>query len=172
MTKTAKKAAREILKRFGGAFPVDVQAIVEAHNVRLNTSPLEDLVLGWLLLENDRAIIRVNKNLSSDLQRFSIAHSLGHFVLHHDQPKIKIFVETTAPVKESSRFMTGSKRQEHMADVFASELLMPEGELKKETGGRPVSPTDVKIVRRLAARFGVSKQAITMRLLNLGLIKV
>jgi Zn-dependent peptidase ImmA (M78 family) len=172
MAKTAKKAAREILKQFGSAFPVDVRAIVEAHNVRLNTSPLEDLVLGWLLLEDGKAIIRVNKNLPPDRQRFSIAHSLGHFVLHQDRPKLKLFVETAAPVKESSRFMTGSKRQEHMADVFASELLMPEGELRKEIGRRQVSPTDVKAVSRLATKFGVSKQVLTMRLMNLGLIRV
>lgn len=172
MARTPKRAAREILKQFGNTFPVDVQAIVEAHRVKLISAPLEEPVSSWLFQESGRAIIRVNKNLRPERRRFSIAHSFGHFILHRGTPEFKIFVEATEPVKESGRSMTGSRLQEEMADDFASELLMPEGVLKEEIRGFHVSAHDAKTVRRLATKFGVSEQMLTMRLAKLGLIRV
>ncbi len=60
------------------------------------------------------AIIIVNKNFSNDRKRFTIAHELGHILLHN---------ENNFPIS-----LYRDKEKE--ANEFASELLMPENEIK------------------------------------------
>ena len=59
--------------------------------------------------------------------------------------------------------------QEIAANAFAAELLMPEDAVREYVGDRLVDVYDDATIRRLAARFGMSVQAITIRLIRLGL---
>src|SRR5690606_5820245 len=56
-------------------------------------------------------VIIVNKNYSNDRKRFTIAHELGHLLMHDDK---------NFPISE---FRT-DKIKENEANVFASEFLM------------------------------------------------
>ncbi|MNT04952.1 hypothetical protein D3C72_1395530 [compost metagenome] len=59
-------------------------------------------------------VIVVNKNFSNDRKRFTLAHELGHLLLHN---------ESYYPV-------SNYRDKENEANVFASEFLMPELQIK------------------------------------------
>lgn len=84
--------------------------------------------------------------------RFTIAHELGHYFLHSQQGKIPIIANRH-----------GSNRVEWEANWFAAAFLMPKTEFRKlfNQGYSPL---------RLAAHFGVSEAAASIRSksLNLG----
>ena len=86
-------------------------------------------------------------------RRFTIAHEIGHFVLHPQR---------LAP-ERGGAVNAAWQGQEREADQFAAELLMPEHLVREavvEHGGD---------VTRLADRFDVSRQAMQTRLRVLGL---
>jgi len=63
---------------------------------------------------------------------------------------------------------TRQSAQEIEANAFAAELLMPEKLLTEMIHSKPFDAFDEGAVRRLAAQFGVSAQALTIRLTKLG----
>lgn len=59
-------------------------------------------------------IIIINKNMSNDRKRFTLAHELGHLVMHN---------ENEFPISED-------RNKEREANRFASQFLMPEKHIK------------------------------------------
>jgi hypothetical protein len=97
--------------------------------------------------------IVVHHGRSERRRRFTIAHELGHFVLHPHR---------LAP-QRGGGVNTAWQAQEREADQFAAELLMPEALVRQavlEYGPEP---------DRLADRFQVSRQAMQTRLRWLGI---
>lgn len=90
----------------------------------------------------DHAVILLNSVLPTDRKRFTIAHELGHLVLH--RPYIDEDVEA-------------------QANAFAAELLMPAHVIRPELTGLTLR----KLVD-LKAQWGVSIQAIMERASTLG----
>lgn len=80
------------------------------------------------------------------LKNFTIAHELGHWVLHKDLPK-------------SER----SPKNEREADLFATYLLMPEKFVREEFA-KIIPPFVWKKSYELADKFRVSKKAMKIRL--------
>ncbi|GAB3448240.1 helix-turn-helix domain-containing protein [Actinophytocola sediminis] len=78
-------------------------------------------------------------------RRFSVAHELGHLLLHPD------------PVP-------GSGKHEREANTFAAELLMPAGEI----ADRLPRPADVAALKNVADGYGVSVTALAYRGKDLG----
>ena len=101
-------------------------------------------------------------------QRFSIAHELGHYLPHREDGTV--FVDRSSVFFRDRASSSGIRCQEVDANAFAAELLMPEGDLEAQLNGRPIDAFDEVSVRRLAARFGVSAQALTIRLTRLDLV--
>jgi Zn-dependent peptidase ImmA (M78 family)/transcriptional regulator with XRE-family HTH domain len=78
-------------------------------------------------------------------QRFSVAHELGHLLLH-PQPE------------------PGSQQNEREANVFAAEFLMPAAEIRDQLP----SAADIPALKVLADRYGVSTSALAYRGKQLG----
>jgi Zn-dependent peptidase ImmA (M78 family)/transcriptional regulator with XRE-family HTH domain len=78
-------------------------------------------------------------------QRFSVAHELGHLLLHPEP----------AP---------GSRVHEREANTFAAELLMPATEI----GDRLPTPVDITALKEIADGYGVSVAALAYRGKDLG----
>lgn len=78
-------------------------------------------------------------------QRFSVAHELGHLLLHPDP----------AP---------GDGRHEREANTFAAELLMPAAEIRD----RLPTPADITDLKDTADGYGVSVAALAYRGKDLG----
>lgn len=86
-------------------------------------------------------------------RRFTIAHEIGHFVLHPGCVR----PERGGLVNEAIR------AREREADAFAAELLMPAHLVRQAVGEQGADPV------RLADRFQVSAKAMHVRLQRLRL---
>ncbi|WAS96392.1 ImmA/IrrE family metallo-endopeptidase [Nannocystis punicea] len=115
--------------------------------------------------------ILVNEKDHPIRQRFTIAHELGHALLHlQDQEE---FVDRDSNFFRSSPYSneaewTLERRREFEANVFASELLMP-SVLVKELWYR--LPREERVVKNMAVILGVSEEAIGYKLADLRLFE-
>ena len=114
-------------------------------------------------------LIAVEESHHEHRQRFSIAHELGHYVLHTCAKEDQDFFTCTPEDMEVVTDETPEQarrthlRQEWEANLFAGELLMPEAPLLamfRATGGR---------ITAMAKHFNVSPQALEIRLSRLDL---
>jgi Zn-dependent peptidase ImmA (M78 family) len=131
--------------------------------------PAEDDLSGFLYRDRSKktAIIGVNASHHPNRQNFTVAHELGHYLLHdfddiHVDRHFKVWLRSDA----SSQ---GQDVEEKEANLFAAELLMPPRLLAKEletTGTFDLE--DEAILKKLAEKFSVSTQAMTFRLAYLG----
>jgi Zn-dependent peptidase ImmA (M78 family) len=91
--------------------------------------------------DGHRPLMLVNSTAPADRRRFTMAHELGHAVLHF------------AP----------SENQEAEADQFAAELLMP-----AQDGHRALHDIDLPKLARLKAAWGMSMASLLHRAYDLG----
>jgi hypothetical protein len=134
--------------------PVSLRDVVSALNLELVSKTREPFTSEAALepLGDARAIV-LNGSGDSGRRRFSIAHEIGHFVLHPQ----RVRPERGGAVNAAGR------REEREADAFAAELLMPEHLVREAVGEQGLD------VSRLADRFEVSRKAMQTRLTSLGL---
>lgn len=164
----AIQTARSILSKFDYTTPVDVEAIAVQHAVRVVREDFEDSVSGVLVIKDNQGIIGVNTNHHPNRQRFTIAHELGHYLLHPGESGV--FMDRSPVFFRDSSSSEGGDQREREANAFAAELLMPREDLTELLEGRHIDAFNEVSVRRLSARFGVSAQALTIRLTTLGFV--
>lgn len=149
-----RQRARELLAELGLTEPpVRVEDVARDCGLKVSYVRKGRGFSGQLLRE--QRVIEVEVNMHPHRQRFTIAHEIGHYVLNHS-PVFCIFddVGTNDPLKANER----------QAQIFASELLMPEPWLKKYW---------TKLNRdykALARTFFVSDEAMFRRLEAAGLL--
>lgn len=107
--------------------------------------------------ENNFGLIGINKKHKAQLQRYSMAHELHHFLYDF----------------ESDSFACGPDNQSEAAEIdaerFAAELLMPKQMIEKLTS----NPLNISYltIDLVAQHFGVSYEAAAIRLARFGLIE-
>jgi len=111
--------------------------------------PNIDAFSTWAELDELRPLIIMIPGKPMDRLRFSIAHELGHSVMHH-------------------KLLKNFKLLECEANDFASELLMPEQAMLNEI----TVPVTLSSLARLKVRWGVSMQALIMRARSLKIITI
>lgn len=163
----AKRAAQNILRETNYTIPVDVRRIISHYGIEIIEQPMEENVSGMMVVKNKRAMIGVNQAHHPNRQRFSLAHELGHYVLHRENQSI--FVDASTIFFRDERAADGTDQFEIEANTFAAELLMPEQDLRAAVR-KPLDAFDERAVSKLAIHFGVSVQALTIRLTRLKLI--
>ena len=168
----AHSTARDLLKKMKiDEPPVDPIALARRLGVRVvNVNPPEETVSGFLIREDPdsgEAIIGVNKHHSVVRRRFTVAHELGHFLLGH---KDDWHVDDTMISFRDEKSTTAEHEAEIEANQFAASLLMPETWLKQDFGEAPFDLADDDLLNDFAARYRVSSQAMTFRLVNLELL--
>ena len=165
----AALAAQQLLDTHGvRTAPVDVEGLVAELGVQVVRKPMEDAISGLLLIRGDQAVIGVNKSHHPHRQRFSIAHELGHYLLHRDAGDL--FVDSSLTFYRDQRSSDGVFEQEIEANAFAAALLMPEDLLRSYIAEEQLDLHDEQAAARLASNFGVSGQALAIRLARLNLI--
>lgn len=99
-------------------------------------------------------IMKINSKHHKNRQRFTIAHELGHYLMHKD--KNSLFEDTT--------FFRGAQNNamEFAANEFASSILMPQNSIKK------LLDSNIRELADLADEFNVSPSAMKYRLEKLG----
>ena len=115
----------------------------------------------------NRVVIGVNSRHPTVRQRFSIAHELGHLALH--EPAFQIDQHAFVSFR-NSKSSGASDPREIEANQFAAALLMPEALLTACVEQLGENPDVEDSIRRLAQRFDVSTQAMSIRLTSLGVI--
>jgi Zn-dependent peptidase ImmA (M78 family) len=144
--------------------PVPVDRIAEKLGIELKFAPSDDELSGALIRTGNETVIGVNSSHHQNRQRFTIAHELGHFLLHKG---IQMHVDEDFRVNlrdgQSSR---ATSQEEIEANRFAAELLMPTEFIRRDVERRNSRNGD--LVEELALRYGVSPRAMEIRLTNLG----
>lgn len=109
--------------------------------------------------ENDKEWgIFYNANVGRERQRFTIAHELGHFILHR---KSQLAFDCSKESIYSGA--DGLIQIEREADDFASNLLMPGNLLRQKIEGQQI---DFRLLGKLAKEFGVSLEAMCIRFIK------
>ncbi|TQJ37997.1 ImmA/IrrE family metallo-endopeptidase [Streptomyces sp. SLBN-115] len=147
---TAKDAARQVRRAWGlprGPVADVIAAIEEAGGLvvmRSLGSELLDAVSQWDDLQVP--LVLVNDHAPGDRCRFSVAHELGHLVMH------------PAPGTSSE--------QEKQADAFAAEFLMPAADIRQAFA----DGVDLARLAELKRVWRVSMSALLRRALTLNAI--
>lgn len=152
--------AESFAKQFDYTPGGDIHALVERLGGRVTVADslgMDPTQSGSLYVdgpEDFKIVLPAHTGPSRD--RFTIAHELGHYVLHY----------LWDPQKAVGKMMAtrrGSDRIEWEANWFAAAFLMPSEEFRREYAlhGGDLSA--------LAHRFGVSAQAAEVRARGLGL---
>ncbi len=170
--------AKDLLRTIRARPPVPVEKLARKYAQIVRESLPSD-ISGMLVPlastdEKSRWAIVVNANDAPVRQRFTIAHELGHLLIHR-------YLTPHADGRYQVRFRneksaSGSVREEIEANQFAAELLMPERDVRHLAIRLRLdvldSDADKEAVRKLmsaARRFQVSVQALTFRIANLGM---
>jgi len=153
MYQKAYKSAQEQLEKLCITDPpVDTTEIAEELDLSITEMIMPDKlkdVAGYIDFENDEIV--VNKKDPKTKKNFTIAHEIGHYLLHKDALE-----QTPGLYKALLRTdqYDGDDIMEKEANAFASELLAPKYLLEKYH----FLPVDIK-----AKLFGVSPKLISQR---------
>jgi Zn-dependent peptidase ImmA (M78 family) len=149
--------------------PVDVEKIAATAGATISRKAVDDQLSGFLLRRPGKQppIIGVNRLQAPARQRFTVAHELAHLLLHATTP---VHVDRMLVNLRDTHSGEGTSEEEMEANLFAAELLMPANFLQRDVAklGTAFDVDDELQVARLAKRYGVSKQAMTIRLSRLG----
>jgi Zn-dependent peptidase ImmA (M78 family) len=161
------KSASDIIREYTADAPIKIEHLVEAFGIKLNRQAnLHPQIAGQVeRMEDGTYEISVNEKDHYYRRRFTIAHELGHYLLH------KRLIDDGVDDTKAYRSLNIGKfkntkigpEQEAEANKAAARLLMPAQLVRryhKEFGG------DVKA---LAKKFQVSYEAMGYRLQGLGL---
>ncbi|WP_373047164.1 ImmA/IrrE family metallo-endopeptidase [Vulgatibacter sp.] len=154
--KDAGYRANDLLRHFGISEPaVDVEAIATSMGIEVR----ETVQPGWsgaLDMRGETPVIWVQANEVPARKRFTIAHELGHLLLH---PVRKVaFRDRVVASNDGVDQYDGTPKQEYEANDFAASLLMPLWMLD------PLVMEHGADAMTLAQLFGVSKGAMRIRL--------
>lgn len=147
----------EIISRYKSRAPVSVVDIAHEMGIKVyKSSGLPDHISGLIRKDREHGgesgyAIYTNADHPKTRRRFTIAHELGHYVLHRDE----IGEGITDDALYRSRLSGPLERQ---ANRFAANLLMP-WDLVIEAVDQGVDS-----VEKLAAKFEVSRSAMSVRL--------
>jgi Zn-dependent peptidase ImmA (M78 family) len=155
-TKEARRAHEVIAKAGFEGPPLEFEPILERHGIDLVPRPF-NYVSGVLIKDPIYTLLVVNENDPDVRRRFTIAHELGHFFLEHEGRRFAEPSDENPP-------------QERAANRFAGALLMPEDWLRTAWNDYRDNPDHRPDI--VAEMFGVSREALEVRLKELGIADV
>ncbi len=121
---------------------------------------------GKIIIGKTKTLIKVNSNIPyASKKRFTIAHEIGHFLMHKN---IGIHNENSNTLNWFNNTETKLIKgvQEWEANDFASELLMPETIFRREANGKEFTPD---LLKKLSERFKTSLTSTVFKFLQFDL---
>lgn len=144
--------------KFDMTSPIDIfGTLQQKENYTFVFIPMDNQIAGFSNRHKDHFIIVINSNDNEGRKNFTCAHELYHLLFEYD---------------EQGNYIK-STDSETMANVFASYFLVPEDALYIYLGNNKLlekSKISVNDIVNIEKHFGVSRQAILIRLLDRGLI--
>lgn len=154
---TQEEAA--IVARHVSSYPVKVGELAEELGLKVVRSPMAPKISGLIQPSADAPSgfeIRVNKYEVPERQRFTVAHEIGHYLLHRQ--------DIGAGVVDSIMYRsTLTSKKETEANRAAADIVMPSVAVRSELnrlGGLQIPD----VVEEMAAIFRVSVPAMKVRL--------
>jgi Zn-dependent peptidase ImmA (M78 family) len=144
--------------------PVRVDAIARNLGALIKYEPFDDGISGVFYRDNRNVVIGVNSLHHPNRQRFTIAHEIGHLVLHG----LDVHVDKGyRMILRDSKSSQAVDPMEIDANRFAAALLMPADLVRHDVRKYIHDVEDDAELKQLAKRFQVSTQAMAFRLANL-----
>ena len=149
----------EAINKARRTLPVDVEQLAETLGVKLQKAYLGPGLSGVLERNGEEFRITINADDPLTRQRFTLAHELGHYMLHRH------LIGDGVDDDRAYRSTVGGKyynirigpEQETEANKFAATLLMPKPMIEHV---RSIGAS----VGDMATQFGVSEHAMSSRL--------
>ena len=162
----AREQARALVEKLGlKAPPVPVEKLAKALGVRVEYNPFDDELSGMAFLRDGKPVIGVNANHHPNRQRFTIAHELGHILLHRSRLEAAVLIDKNKNfIPRDAISAEGTDPVEVEANAFASELLMPVNLVRQVLSESTRDLHDDEYLIALAKRFRVSLAAFQFRL--------
>jgi len=137
--------------------PVEIKEILKKLGIVVREVDFDRSISGSIEKSDDGTfIISVNSADSLTRKRFTMAHELGHYILHRD--KIGNGITDNRLYRASNANYYIGNKEETQANQFAANLLMPKELIESLRLKGYTEPAD------LAALLLVSLQALTIRL--------
>ncbi len=164
-----EKAGSLLLEAGMTSIPVPVDNVAEYLGVKVAEEDLGEECSGMLVQHRDFSVIGVNANHHEHRKRFTIAHEIGHYMLHSRAAE-EVYIDSPPHVGfRAADPGSGTEQEENEANRFAAALLMPAWQVRAAVAEQRVDPAEEDEILDLARRFRVSPQAMTKRLIHLEL---
>lgn len=165
--KLIQMKVEELLKKSEiTTLPIPVEKIARTLGLEVKYEPLEGDLSGCIVRQGGKAIIGINSQQHENRQRFTLAHEIGHYLLHQEDD---MFVDHAFKMNRKGSSTNGAcSFVESEANCFAAELLMPTHFLQKDLQQGEIDVAGDSLIYRLSTRYKVSTQALTLRLVALG----
>ncbi len=155
--RAAAMAVRDVFKLKRSAPVYDISELMERAGIKLRIRPFGFKKTFGLSIGNEDGgpaiVVNSEEGIPVERQLFTIAHELGHLILHKDSYKNP---------NESE-----DENEEHEADLFAGTFLVTDEALEKEwTEGKGLHFVDR--VLKVKKKFKVSYRTILIRLVQMG----
>lgn len=168
-----------LLSSIGTALPIDVDLLVEKMGIDIFPCPgIKQISATDAFLCKKEKLIYVEQNIPNVRMRFSIAHELGHLIMHEkvfDDLNFNSIEEWKEVIKNIDGWLWGTL--ERQADKFAGKLLAPKNliiqnianyredilKAKKELGNE-YEPLNEYLAIPLSKVFLVSEWCMKIRL--------
>ncbi|MBT0741934.1 ImmA/IrrE family metallo-endopeptidase [Campylobacter lari] len=152
--------AKLILEKYAdNIIPVDVLKIAHKLELKVGIAEFSESDISGMIIAKEKQIYIADNDIYTR-QRFSIAHEIGHYLLHYvlsnnlDEKHIS-FRDNVSSM--------GYDVKEIEANHFAASLLMPEKQIREEWAKTPYFDY-------MADKFKVSMLALSFRLNYLGIV--
>lgn len=162
----AIRSARQLLERAGiTQAPVNVDHLAKMIGATVRYEPLEGGISGTAIRRSTgEVIIGVNSNHVLVRRRFSLAHEMGHAILHRET---EFHLDDGVVIGfRSDQSSKADDPREIEANQFAAELLMPAEFVVRDFHRLHDREVD-EAIAELAGIYEVSVQAMTIRVTKL-----
>lgn len=136
--------------------------IIKQQNALYMEHNFNDLVLGHTYKDELGTSLMVNKKLQGPRKNFTIAHEIGHLLLHMNAP---LPVETASTIETNLNTDRGHRSYEREANSFAAHLLLPDKVLECQL----LSSFSITAIKNSS---GISKDSIHWRIVNFLMEKI
>lgn len=134
-----KEKVKYIISKYKTSAPTE---ICEKMGIIILNEDLPDSVNGFMLKLMESVFIIINRNLNDDEKRVTIAHELGHIVLHGETNVINLSCNTSFCVS----------KYEREADCFAAYLLLYD-EMPSFEGYESVTSQDISKITHIPQKM-------------------
>ena len=143
--------------------PTGLPKVARKLDIIVEYTPLDRELSGMAMIKDEQKLVWINSLHHPNRQRFTLAHEIGHHVLHEDILREGVHVDKGI-LRRDTVSSAGTEVKEIQANAFASQLLMPKAEITRLS--QDLDLDDEESIKSLAKKFRVSVAAIQYRLVR------